>query len=120
MCKLPEGRQAIRVKWVYRTKYTPDGDIQKHKARLVAKGCVQEYCVDYDEIFDLVAGMEVVRLLLALATTNNWLVYQLEIKSAFLNGELKEEEFVEQPRGFEILEKESFVYKLHKALYRLK
>lgn len=80
------------------TKYTPDGEIQKYKARLVVKGYTQEYGVDYDEIFAPVAKMEVVRFLLALVVTNNWLFYHLDLKSAFLNGKLKEEVFVEQTR----------------------
>lgn len=71
LCELPEGRKAIVVKWVYRTRYTLVGKIQKYKAKLVTKGYIQEYGVDYDEIFAIVARMEVVRLLLALATTNN-------------------------------------------------
>lgn len=64
--------------------------------------------------------MEVVRLLLAIAAKNKWLVYQLDVKSAFLNGDLKEDVFVEQPRGFEISGIETLVYRLHKALYGLK
>lgn len=90
---------------MYRTKYTPDGEIQKYKARLIVKGYAQEYGVDYDEIFAPVARMEVVRFLLVLVVTNNWLFYHLDLKSAFLNSELKEEVFVEQTRGFEVSRK---------------
>jgi Reverse transcriptase (RNA-dependent DNA polymerase) len=94
--------------------------VQKYKARLVVKGYAQEYGVDYEETFSPVVRFEMVRLLLALAAHLKKHVYQFDVKSTFLNGELAEEVYVEQPRGFEVKGKEDWVYKLVKVLYGLK
>ena len=87
----------IGVKWVYRTKLNADGSINKHKARLVVKGYAQVFGVDYSETFAPVARLDTIRLLLAVAAQKNWRIYQLDIKSTFLNGFLQEEIYVEQP-----------------------
>ena len=79
---------------------SPDGSINKFKARLVVKGYAQVCGVDYSETFAPVAWLDTVRLLLALAAQRSWKVYHLDVKSAFLNGDLQEEIFVEQPEGF--------------------
>ncbi|KAI4351147.1 hypothetical protein L6164_005530 [Bauhinia variegata] len=94
---LPQGKNAIGLKWVFRTKYNADNSIQKHKARLVAKGYAQQQGIDFDETFSPVARFETVRTFLALATQLQWPVFQFDVKSAFLNGELKEEVYVSQP-----------------------
>ena len=99
---LPVGGKMIGVKWVYKTKLNEHGEVEKFKARLVAKGYAQQYGVDYKEVFAPVARLDTVRLILALAAQKGWIVYQLDVKSAFLHGELSEEVFVEQPRGYEI------------------
>ncbi|KAJ1704767.1 hypothetical protein LUZ63_004546 [Rhynchospora breviuscula] len=117
---LPEGKNAIGVKWIYKTKYDADGEVQKLKARLVVKGYAQKYGLDYEETFSPVARFETVRLILALAAQINKPVYQFDVKSAFLNGDLFEEVYVEQPEGFKKKGKENWVYKLEKALYGLK
>ena len=117
---LPEGKNAIGLKWVFRTKYHADGRVQKHKARLVAKGYAQEQGVDYDETFSPVARFETVRTFLALAAQLGWPVFQFDVKSAFLNGELKEEVYVAQPEGFVVHDEVNKVYRLQKALYGLK
>ncbi|GKA99022.1 retrovirus-related pol polyprotein from transposon TNT 1-94, partial [Tanacetum coccineum] len=117
---LPYGGKSIRVKWVYKTKLNENGEVDKYKARLVAKGCSQEYGVDYAEVFAPVARLETIRLILALAAQKTWTVYQLDVKSAFLHGEIKEEVFVDQPPGYEVKGQESKVYRLKKALYGLK
>ncbi|GJT83626.1 zinc finger, CCHC-type containing protein [Tanacetum coccineum] len=96
------------------------GTVTKHKARLVAKGYVQQQGVDFEDAFAPVAQMESIRLLLALAAKENWIVHHLDVKSAFLNGELKEEVYVTQPTGFKVKGKKEMVYKLHKALYGLR
>jgi hypothetical protein len=96
------------------------GEIIKCKARLVAKGYVQQQGVDFEEVFTSVAQMESVRLLLALAAQEGWAVHHMDVKSAFLNGELQEEVFVKQPEGFIIEGHEHKVLRLAKALYGLR
>ncbi|KAL0420697.1 UNVERIFIED_CONTAM: Retrovirus-related Pol polyprotein from transposon RE1 [Sesamum latifolium] len=95
-------------------------NVNKYKARLIVKGYAQEYGIDYNEDFAPVARMETIRLILALAAQKQWTIYQLDVKSAFLHGELKENVLVEQPRGYVKKGKEQKVYKLKKALYGLK
>ena len=87
----------IGVKWVYRTKLNADGSINKHKARLVVKGYAQVFGVDYLETFAPIAWLDTIRLLLVVAAQKNWKVYQLDVKSAFLNGFLQKEIYVDQP-----------------------
>nr|KYP32050.1 Retrovirus-related Pol polyprotein from transposon TNT 1-94 [Cajanus cajan] len=116
----PKGVTPIGVKWVYKTKLNERGNVEKHKARLVAKGYSQQYGVDYTEVFAPVARLDTVRVLLALAAQHRWEVFQLDVKSAFLHGELKEEVYVQQPEGFVKKGKEDKVYRLKKALYGLK
>lgn len=117
---LPLGAKTIRLKWVFKIKRNPDGSIIKFKARLVAKGYVQRHGIDYDEVFAPVAQIETIRFILSLAATNHWEVHHLDVKTAFLHGELKEEVYVRQPEGFEVNGREDKVYKLNKVLYRLK
>jgi uncharacterized membrane protein YgcG len=120
LVKAPKGKNVIGVKWIFRTKVGPDGSVLKHKARLVAKGYTQEHGIDYEETFSHVARFDTIRILIALAASLNATLYQFDVKSAFLNGELSEEAYVEQPKGFEVKGKEDCVYKLNKALYGLK
>ena len=117
---LPDATKAIGVKWIYKTKLNELGEVDKFKARLVVKGYAQDYGIDYTEVFALVARLDTVRMILALAAQRGWGVHQLDVKSAFLHGELEEDIFVEQPQGYEVKGKEHMVYKLHKALYGLK
>ncbi|RVW14603.1 Retrovirus-related Pol polyprotein from transposon RE1 [Vitis vinifera] len=120
LTELPEAKNAIGVKWVFRTKFNSDGSIFRHKARLVVKGFAQVAGVDYGDTFAPVARHDTIRLLLALAGQMGWKVYHLDVKSAFLNGILLEDIYVQQPEGFEVIGHEHKVYKLHKALYGLK
>ncbi|PNX94021.1 reverse transcriptase [Trifolium pratense] len=92
----------------------------KLKARLVAKGFLQKEGIDYDEVFAPVTRMETIRLVNYIANLNNWPMYQMDVKSAFLNGPIDEEVYVAQPPGYEVKGQESKVYKLKKALYGLK
>lgn len=117
---LPEGVKEIGVKWVYKTKMNEKGEVEKFKARLVAKGYSQRQGVDYDEVFAPVARWDTIIMLLAEAARRQWIVYQLDVKSAFLHGVLKETVFVAQPKGYENIGEEYKVYKLKKALYGLK
>ncbi|GJU47639.1 putative ribonuclease H-like domain-containing protein [Tanacetum coccineum] len=116
---LPYGKKAIGTKWVYRNKKDERGIVVRNKARLVAQGYKQEEGIDYDELFAPIARIEAIRLFLAYASFMNFLVYQMDVKSAFLYGTIEEEVYVSQPPGFvdpEFLEK---VYKVEKALYGL-
>lgn len=117
---LPLGAKKIEVKWVYKTKLKENGKVEKYKARLVAKGYVQQQGINYSEVFAPVARMDTVRIILALVAQNGWTVYQLDIKSAFLHGKLSEEVYVEQPKGYVQKDDSQKVFKLKKALYRLK
>jgi hypothetical protein len=94
--------------------------VTKNKARLIAKGYSQVEGLDFDETFAPVARLESIRMLLAYATHHGFKLYQMDVKNIFLNGLLKEEVYVEQPPSFESEEYPNHVYKLHKALYRLK
>lgn len=98
------------MKWVYKTKHKPNGEMEKYKAMLVAKLYNQEFDIDYEEIFSPRAKIDTVRMFLSLASHKCCLVYQLDVKSAFLNGKIEEEVYVAQPRGFEVLGKEMMVY----------
>nr|GEV30509.1 putative RNA-directed DNA polymerase [Tanacetum cinerariifolium] len=114
---LQKGQKVIDVKWVYKMKLKRNDEVDKYKARLVAKGYKQEYGVDYKEVFSPVVR-HTIRLVIALAAKNSWPVFHLDVKSAFLHGELKEQVFVNQPRGY--VKNMQKVYKLNKALYGLK
>ncbi|KAM1485555.1 hypothetical protein TB1_036396 [Malus domestica] len=116
----PSEKPVIGVKWVYKVKLNLDGSVQKNKARLVAKGYSQKPGVDFNETFAPVARLDTIRTLIALAAKKGWKLHQLDVKSAFLNGVLEEEVFVEQPQGFTNQEFPEKVYKLRKALYGLK
>jgi hypothetical protein len=114
----PTHKKVIGVKWIFKTKLNVDGKINKHKARLVVKGYSQEAGIDFTETFAPVSRHETMKLLLALVAQNDWYTFQLDVKSAFLNGVLNEEIYVEQPAGFE--NSTNKVYLLKKALYGLK
>lgn len=100
-------------------KRNPNGSIAKHKARLVAKGFLQRAGVGYSEVFAPVARIESIRLVVAIASAKGWPLFQLDVKSAFLNGPLVEEAYVTQPPGFEKKGQEEMVFRLKKALYGL-
>lgn len=117
---LPSNCRAIRLKWIFKVKRNSDGSINKYKARLVAKGYIQKHGVDFDEVFAPVARIETVRLIIGMAASLCWELHHLDVKTAFLNGDLKEEVFVSQPEGFVVKGKETKVYKLKKALYGLR
>lgn len=95
---LPMGAKPIGLKWVFKVKRNSDGTIIKYKARLVAKGYVQKQGIDYDEVFAPVARIETIRLIIALAASKGWEIHHLDVKTAFLHGELKEEVFVTPTR----------------------
>ncbi|GJY01934.1 integrase, catalytic region, zinc finger, CCHC-type containing protein [Tanacetum coccineum] len=110
----------IALKWIYKVKLDEYGDVLKNKARLVAKGYSQEEGIDFEESFAPIARIEAIRIFIANAATKNMIIYQMDVKTAFLNGDLQEEVFVGQPEGFEDQENPTHVYRLKKALYGLK
>ncbi|GKA47149.1 retrovirus-related pol polyprotein from transposon TNT 1-94 [Tanacetum coccineum] len=110
----------IALKWIYKVKLDEYGDVLKNKARLVAKGYRQEEGLDFEESFAPVARLEAIRIFLANAASKNMTVYQMDVKTAFLNGELKEVVYVSQPEGFVDPDRPHHVYRLKKALYGLK
>ena len=116
----PNKCKVIDTKWVYKVKYKSDGTLEKYKARLVAKGFAQVEGFDFQETFAPTTRMTTIHMVLALAIEEGWPVYQMDVKSAFLNGNLKEEVYIEQPSGFMIPGSESKVCRLRKALYGLK
>ncbi|GKC69685.1 putative ribonuclease H-like domain-containing protein [Tanacetum coccineum] len=116
---LPKGHRAIGTKWVYRNKKDERGIVIRNKARLVAQGHTQEEGIDYDEVFAPVARIEAIRIFLAYASYMGFMVYQMDVKSAFLYGQIEEEVYVCQPPGFEDPDHPDKVYKVVKALYGL-
>ncbi|GJZ70007.1 putative ribonuclease H-like domain-containing protein, partial [Tanacetum coccineum] len=116
---LPNGKRAIGTKWVFMNKKDERGIVIRIKARLVAQGYIQEEGIDYDEVFASVARIEAIRLFLAYASFKDFMVYQMDVKSAFLYGNIEEEVYVCQPSGFEDPDFPDKVYKVEKALYGL-
>ena len=116
---LPKGQKLVRCKLVYRTNYGLDGKFDKHKARLVAKGFSQVEGIDYTKTFSLVAKMNSIHLVLSLAASFKWEVHQMDVKFAFLHGDLHEEIYMEQPIGFIQIDS-SLICRLKKSLYGLK
>nr|GEV28207.1 retrovirus-related Pol polyprotein from transposon TNT 1-94 [Tanacetum cinerariifolium] len=116
---LPHAKRAIGTKWVYRNKKDEKGIVARNKARLVAQGHTQEEGIDYEEVFAPVARFEAIRLFLAYASFMGFMVYQMDVKSAFLYGTIKEEVYVCQPPGFKDPNHPDKVYKVVKELYGL-
>ncbi|GJS51371.1 retrovirus-related pol polyprotein from transposon TNT 1-94 [Tanacetum coccineum] len=116
----PRGKTMIGSKWIFMNKMDKYGTIIGKKERVVAQGYMQEKGIEYDETFALVAILKAIRIFIAYATYMNFKVYQMDFKSAFLNGKLKKKKFVQQPFSFESNEFLEYICKLDKALYGLK
>jgi hypothetical protein len=117
----PNGsKEPIGTRWVFRNKMDEDGVVIRNKARLVAQGYCQSEGIDYDETFAPVARLEAIRIFLAYAANQNFKVYQMDVKSAFLNGEIEQVVYVKQPPGFVDPKYPNHVCRLNKALYGLK
>jgi len=119
LTSLPEGAKAVGCKWLFKNIYHADGSFHRHKARLVAKGFSQTAGCDYYETYSPVVKPSTIRLVLTHAVSANWVVRQIDINNAFLNGDLQEDVYMHQPPGF-VLDNPLLVCKLHKALYGLK
>ena len=118
LAPFPPSCKVIGAKWVFKTKFLSNGSLDKHKACLAAKGYAQCPGIDFDGTFPLMAWIGTIQTILVVANKRRWPIYQMDVKSAFLNGDLKEEVYVEQPPGFQ--QGKNMVYRLEKALYGLK
>jgi hypothetical protein len=116
----PKDKNVVGTKWIFKNKLNENGQIIKNKARLVCKGYAQVEGIDFGETFSPVARLEAIIMFLAFACFKNFKIYQMDVKSTFLNGTLEEEVYIEQPEGFRLTEKLDYVCKLKKALYGLK
>ena len=116
----PVGRTVIGTRWAFRNNLDENDMITRNKSRLVVQRYNQEEGIDYDETFAPVARMEAIRILIAFAAFMGFKLYQMDVKSAFLNGDLKEEVFVKKPPGFEDADVPNHFFILNKALYGLK
>ena len=117
--ELPSGRSPVGSKWIFKLKTGADGSVERYKARLVAQGFSQKFGTDYDETFCPVVRMESLRTLIALAIQNGLKLHQIDVTTAFLNGELKEV-FMKQPEGFIVKGQEHLVWRLKRSIYGLK
>ena len=117
LADLPPACKPIGCRWIFRKKLRPDGTIDKYKARLVAKGYTQKFGIDYFDVYAHVARITTIRVLIAFAAIYNLHIHQMDVKTAFLNGDLHEEIYMEQPEGFVVKGQENKVCRLRKSLY---
>ena len=117
---LPPGSKPLGYRWIFKKKMKPDGSIDKYKARLVIKGYKQKEGLDYFDTYSPVTKISSIRMLIAIAVIHNLEIHQMDLKTTFLNGDLDEEIYMEQPEGFIVPGQEKKVCRLVKSLYGLK
>ena len=115
---LPPRKSVVGCKWIYKIKTRSDGSIERYKVRLVAKGFTQEYRIDYEETFAPIGRISSIRVLLVVAAVSKWDLFQMDVKNAFLNGDLSEEVYMQPPPGLSV--DSNKVCYLRRALYGLK
>jgi hypothetical protein len=120
ICDFPFGCKPMGCKWIFKKKLKPDGVVDKYKARLVAKGFTQKKGEDDFDTYTPVARLITIRVVIALAASHDLLIYQIDVKTTFLNGELDEEIYMKEPEGFVTHGHENMVCRLRKSLYGLK
>jgi hypothetical protein len=116
----PKEKSVVTSKWVYKIKHVADRSVDKYKARFIARGFSQKEGEDYDKTFAPVARYTSIRAIISLSASMGWSLHQMDVKTAFLNGEIEEEVYIEQPQGFEVHSRDTHVCRLKKALYGLK
>ena len=120
LIELPRGYEKVGSKWVFKTKHDSKGNIGRFKAELVAKGFTQKEGIDYQETFSPISKNDSLRIILALVAHYDLELHQVNVKTAFLNGSLEEDVYMDQPKGFSIKSKEHLACKLKKSIYELK
>jgi hypothetical protein len=105
----PKGKDVVSSKWLFKIKHAADGSIEKYKARFVTCGFSQKEGIDYEETFAPMARYTSIRTIIALAAKMKWKLHQMDVKTAFLNGIIEEEVYIEQPQGFEVEDRKSHV-----------
>ena len=120
MVPRPNDKNVIGTKWIFKNKLNKNGDVIRNKAKLVCKGYAQQEGIGFEETFAPVARIEAIRMFLALSNFQKFKLYQMDVKSAFLNGDLEEEVYIEQPDGFILRNDPKLVCELKKDLYGLK
>lgn len=116
----PKGKSVVSSKWLFKIKHNADGSIEKYKARFVARGFSQREGIDYEETFAPVARYTSIRTIIAIIAAKGWKLHQMDVKTAFLNGVIEEEVYIEQLKGYEIQDRVIHMCRLKKALYGLK
>ena len=120
MVPRPQGKSIVTSKWIYKIKHAADGSVEKFKAIFVARGFSQKEGIDYDQIFAPISRYTSIKIIISLASVFNWKLHQMDVKTAFINGEVEKEVYIKHPEDFVIHGKESHVCKHKKALYGLK
>jgi hypothetical protein len=116
----PEGKSVVTSKWIYKIKHASDGSVEKYKEIFVARGFSHVEGIDYEETFSPVARYTSIYTIIALVASMGWKLHQMDVKTTFLNGEIEEEVYIDQPMGFVIHNEKTHVCRLKKALYGLK